>query len=662
MNPTNKFKMRAAKVLAAISLLTLSLVSHAGTIQISQEPSTNTANGHDDFIINSWNGGSSYTTMRINLSNLIASVNWSNVLSGSNLLGASSSGLLKNLNDKGTNILFFTSNQAPSLSVAWTNDYTTDYFGSNTPMAVLNFRTGTNPLSVNYGPGYGQFFLNTGHGGSSSSPNNTEHQWTSPGNFAFGPGFGYSGNGHFQWGIGVGRYWHYMQTGRNDLSVPGAIGVGVPFVWATGWNSNGVAYAKYPGIISMATSTNGDTELDIMSDLGNQSTGDNWNTNGIVRQVTLFNGPKGTGMNMRGVTILQRTTGNIGSSSFALDFRQSDCVDLSVTTTNAITFYTTNATGSGADFESRFFIIRSGFFSPSFTWPSWSVVGNALPASMSSGQILRLRIQSVGPGETNRIADAFTGADATFSWDTDASNYVAAAGITTAAAKQAINTFVLALKADGTWNQFTNGAIYPFAAATANGNAINLINTNNYKITWSGSLTHSSTGVKGDGASGYGDTHWTNANLNSASLFTFFKTNYPVTFIYPIGAYDGTHFLTFRHGGLTDRYEGSVDGNTVTANNAIPANINLATGVLFTRTNSSTSQAICDYNNFATVSDTSTVPPSQSVYVMALNNQGSPANYWGDYIQVAAVGAGLQTAQYQTLYAACTNLNATLGR
>jgi hypothetical protein len=455
---------------------------------------------------------------------------------------------------------------------------------------------------------------------------------------------------------------------------------GLPVYSAVIYKSNGVAYAvgsqdatggvpRFPAFQLVATDTNGNAAWRFYDyfDVSVPADGTNWNWANTRPRLDVMVGPNG-GLNYRGRLIEERRSATIAAGACALDFAASQCTDLTAAT-NAITFSTTNATGALTNIERRTFIIRSGGFSPALTWPAaWCVLGNpgaastgSMPASMSAGQLIRLELESVGPGESNIIACAQLATDNAFAWDSNVQDYVTAAGIGSLAVKSALQAFVTKLKSDGTWNQFTNGAIYPFAAGNAAGNALNLVNTNTYKITWAGSLTHSAAGVKGDGSSGYGDTHWTNAVLSSVSLFTFCKTNFPVTFTYPIGAYDGTHFMAFRHGGLTDRCEGGMDDNSVTDVAVIPATF-VGTALMFTRTNSTTEQAYCDYSQSASAGVSSTALPNLSAYLFALNNQGSPGSFWGDVLQITAVGAGCSQAQYQTLYSASTNLNTTLGR
>ena len=121
------------------------------------------------------------------------------------------------------------------------------------------------------------------------------------------------------------------------------------------------------------------------------------------------------GLDVRGKFINERKTGAISSSPYPLDFHLSQCVDLTCGT-NYVAFYTTNATGGAADFEERTFVIRSASLTVTCMWPTaWSVLGSSgagtLPTSLAPSQLVCLKLRSVGPGESNRLAEASIGAD-----------------------------------------------------------------------------------------------------------------------------------------------------------------------------------------------------------------------------------------------------------
>jgi hypothetical protein len=110
--------------------------------------------------------------------------------------------------------------------------------------------------------------------------------------------------------------------------------------------------------------------------------------------------------------------------------------------------------------------------------------------------------------------------------DSAVTSFVSAASITDISIISALNFIVYAAKRSGWWGQCR--AIYPFVGGTALSHSYNLKNTAQYTITWNGTLTHSRTGVVGDGVTGYGDTGL-NANTvlssTSAHLSCYSRTN-----------------------------------------------------------------------------------------------------------------------------------------
>jgi len=66
----------------------------------------------------------------------------------------------------------------------------------------------------------------------------------------------------------------------------------------------------------------------------------------------------------------------------------------------------------------------------------------------------------------------------------------------------ALQNLVKRLEGIGIWNKFV--AIYPFVGGTADLHSYNIKNIEKYKISWSGSITHSCDGITGNG--GYGAT------------------------------------------------------------------------------------------------------------------------------------------------------------
>ena len=82
--------------------------------------------------------------------------------------------------------------------------------------------------------------------------------------------------------------------------------------------------------------------------------------------------------------------------------------------------------------------------------------------------------------------------------------FLTATGITDAIISSALNDFETGLSSYSLTSKFD--AIYPFVGGTSNTTKYNFINTSTHTVTWNGGITFASTGVKGNGSSGYGDT------------------------------------------------------------------------------------------------------------------------------------------------------------
>jgi hypothetical protein len=89
-------------------------------------------------------------------------------------------------------------------------------------------------------------------------------------------------------------------------------------------------------------------------------------------------------------------------------------------------------------------------------------------------------------------------------YDTDAIAYFTAAGITDPAQKVAYSNFVISAKANGYYSKFI--ALYPMIGGVDISHYINAKNPSTYGLTFSGSMTHSSTGVTFNGSSQWADT------------------------------------------------------------------------------------------------------------------------------------------------------------
>ena len=97
--------------------------------------------------------------------------------------------------------------------------------------------------------------------------------------------------------------------------------------------------------------------------------------------------------------------------------------------------------------------------------------------------------------------------------DPDAQAFINATGISGTTAT-AINQLVLDLKSYSLWTKMV--AIYPLVGGTSSSTSYNLKNTAQYQVTWNGTITFASTGVAGNGTTGWGNT---GLNPSATGLF-----------------------------------------------------------------------------------------------------------------------------------------------
>jgi hypothetical protein len=116
-------------------------------------------------------------------------------------------------------------------------------------------------------------------------------------------------------------------------------------------------------------------------------------------------------------------------------------------------------------------------------------------------------------------------------YDADAQTVITAieatdAGTLTTGQRTAINNRILAIKAQGKWTDLV--AYYGYVGGTASSDAINWKSPGTYNVTWSGTVTHNSTGVQFDGSTGYGNTGIndnTVLNLDAVTIGAYSRTS-----------------------------------------------------------------------------------------------------------------------------------------
>lgn len=246
--------------------------------------------------------------------------------------------------------------------------------------------------------------------------------------------------------------------------------------------------------------------------------------------------------------------------------------------------------------------------------------------------------------------------------DTTVSNYLGRITLDTSVTNatsitNALQGFVTALKADGTWTNFD--AIYPFIGTNATANSNNLISTS-YPITWNRTAfaTNNGSGIHGNG-DGWGDTHWVPSGTN-ATLCTFikYKQSGSTNTAFYLGGDDGGGVSCLQwHNATLVNVSRSVNGN----NGAIGA---LSDGQVLCNIRNGTT--ITDFKDGTKIVNTATSPgvlTANTVGILGHNNQGSSDGWGNGKIQFVALGSqALTDGQYATLRAAILALNNALGR
>lgn len=208
--------------------------------------------------------------------------------------------------------------------------------------------------------------------------------------------------------------------------------------------------------------------------------------------------------------------------------------------------------------------------------------------------------------------------------------------------KQAVNTFVLTLKADGTWARLDR--LYLHATPNQQNARISIVNPTSTPITEVNSPTFTANfGINGDGATSYINYNFTpsvdgvNYTLNSASYFMYSRTNSAAN-VYDLGVIGtGVSQLNIRWG----------DGNFYAAINSAPTYGNYlnnpSTG--FFQVNRVDSNRVELYKNgvlqATSTPNAATNLPNISYFGMCQNSGGVPNGFTNRQYSISGFGSGL---------------------
>ena len=447
-----------------------------------------------------------------------------------------------------------------------------------------------------------------------------------------------------------------------------------------GWVARTPAGYAMPGIVGFTGGTTADPSMSpdfpILGELRFYSLVPQWSS--TANSFSTYPGHwvgsmKTNGWDLRGKLIQERKVATIRTASYALDFNQSALVDLTAGVTN-VTFYTTNATGNPANYESRIFVIRGAGSSLALHWPAdWAWLGagsvSSEPATLSSGQLMRLQLESVGNGESNIIASAQVAIDNSVGWDTDAAGFFIRAAITDPIQKLAVNRLVLDLKAGNVWS--LHYAIYPFVGGSASSHAQNL-KSGAYPISWT-AATHSTNGVGFDGSTAFGDTTY---NIAAAGVTNSAVTNSFHTFVYcqqgtnwlstyplacPIGAADfNTRLGIIKSASQQLRLHGF--NNSLDFSAGLDLGNNDERGPIMATRTAANSETFYFRALEAGDSTASSGVPNSKLYIGARSFQNAMEKPCATTLAGASFGSGMSSAQWDICRLAWENFEAALAR
>lgn len=246
------------------------------------------------------------------------------------------------------------------------------------------------------------------------------------------------------------------------------------------------------------------------------------------------------------------------------------------------------------------------------------------------------------------------------SFDADAvaffTRVTTAGGTLSTTEKQAVNQLVLDLKANSLWTPMK--AIYPMVGASAAACAQNLVSSS-FTGTFNGGVTFASTGVTGNGSTGYMNTSL-NVNsilsLNSTHLSYYSRTNIPGGSVAVEMGVTGTTstYLLYNYFGIG--YSAINGGQSGRPSAASPT-----TGLLIGSRMSNSEEKYYTNNISQTFTNSSTGKENKNIFLMAFNNVG-PQSYSTKECAFASIGDGLTDTEASNFYTAVQAFQTTLSR
>ena len=255
--------------------------------------------------------------------------------------------------------------------------------------------------------------------------------------------------------------------------------------------------------------------------------------------------------------------------------------------------------------------------------------------------------------------------------DADAKAFITAAGINNTTQISAINTLVIQLKFYGIWSKMK--ALYPMVGGSSTSHRFNLKDPRAvdaaFYLDFNGTWTHSSTGAKPDGLTGYANTKmnlFTTVGGSSLSHSTYVRLNsFKGAFggVYsPVlmgGWYDSLVLLQSISNTSVKVWMGNTSGEGMTGTVT-----SLGGMIMGNRNGSSTVFTL--KKNEATISTSASFSvryfPTIPYYIGAYNNNGTVGSFDSNEIAFYHIGDGMSDVDAANFYTAVQTYQTTLGR
>lgn len=247
-------------------------------------------------------------------------------------------------------------------------------------------------------------------------------------------------------------------------------------------------------------------------------------------------------------------------------------------------------------------------------------------------------------------------------YDTDAQAFFTAAGISDSTQKSAVNQLVLDLKSASIWTKMV--AIYPFVGGTSTTHKYNLKDPRDldaaFRLVYTGTITHDANGITPNGTTGFADTKYvdsTSGTLDSLH-FSLYSRTAAGSNTFEMGAGDAST----RQARMRIRGTGNTTSSLCQNGTADAISNSDASGLFVMSRTASTGYRFQIRGTNNDITRTSVNTALSSVYIGALNNNGTASSFSAKNIAFASIGAGLTQTEAGNLDTAVVAFQTTLSR